>query len=642
MLTLQTISDRVLSYLEVPDGGDSTHIAAMIEHTFAYAKRVYTGKKRLNGDDLFTHVLKCLEYLLEIQPDIRTIQLCLLHDVLSYGGVQLTELQGEFGEELADLLAKYEELKKIRVKQDTAEEVDHLRQMLLVLADDVRVILVKLVTKIHGLETIQVLSKKRQHMYAKEALEVFAPIASRLGVYVLKVKLEDEAYRILRPHQYARVRAEVIALQEEFPHIIEESMEKIATLMELHDIHGMLKGRVKSIYSIARKLKQKGGIHVGELHDVFAVRALVGSKEDCYRLFGLIHGNFPPVTGRIKDYIANPKANNYQSLHTTVTNIYEDRPLRSVELQIRTYEMNEIAEYGIAAHSMYKEKGASRISNTEAWQEKLAYLNKLYSEEGGFDTATETSIGDAVEKVFVFTPRGDIKMLKRGATALDFAYAIHTEVGHTCIGVRVNGRVAPLDTVLMTGDSVEVVTRKGQEPTASSLLYVKTSSARSKIRTFLYAKQKDVFVEKGRKLLTRALAEDSLPLLDAKNTLIDPYISWIDQEPGLETRLHVLERLGKGAMGVRHVLRRVFPDHYTQRTKKLLDTAKANGKLMVDGEKDIPYELAGCCFRDGVIDTLADLDLVGYITREHKVRVHKRTCNRIQTGNPKRFVSITA
>ena len=635
MQVCERITNKVIKYLKIQKVSDKEKLLLDLKKTFAYSWEINKGHFRLNGESNFEHIVKSLDNLLVVKPDIETIELCLLHDAVSVSKVSLEIIRKNFGETIALLISKYEKLRKIQLRSDSEEEINTLRQMLLVLADDVRVILVKLASKLHGLESINGLARPKQIINAKEVLDVYAPMASRLGVYALKIRLEDAAFKILRPSAYAEIEGELKTLMQENSDIIEKSTVKLQEILRAHKLHADIKGRIKSVYSIAKKIKDKHAEHVAELHDIFALRVLVESKEDCYRLFGLIHEEYPPIPGKIKDYIALPKSNHYQSLHTTITDIYDSNPHRPVEVQIRTYAMDEIAEYGIASHNTYKE-GVKKVSKTEEWQKKLAGLNKYYSKKGRFNEEGQ-DLSRLIDKVFILTPKGEVKAMRKGCTPLDFAYAIHTDIGHRCVAAKVNNKVVPLSHTLQTGDLVEIITRKDHEPSATSLMYLKSQTSKTKLKAYLEAKMRDEYIRKGKTLLDQELKILKKPQLDSKLTLLG--------EQKLPEKESILIQIGRGALKPFMIISKMFPGiiHPREQLKEKKPEVKKVivDKLKIDGQTDVTYEFAKCCFPKGRSKVLDRGGIVGYLTLGTGVKIHKKTCKHLNSKDKDRFVTIS-
>lgn len=634
----ERIANKMAKYLELREPSAREDMTEQLRRTFLYAEEAAEGKVRKNGDTLLTHILQSAELLLLIKPDLATMQVCLLHETIKACGKEKEDLIPVVGEEVAELVVRFTNLKKVRLHAHTKEEIMQLRQMLLALADDVRVILVKLSTRLAGLMTLEAMPREKQLRIAKEMLEVYAPIAGRLGVYALKVRIEDEAFRVMHPKVYAKTEYELEVLQKKNADILEVGKKQLSLLMQEHKISGKIYGRIKSVYSTAHKMQQKHTLHAAELYDIFALRVVVQSKEDCYKLLGYIHERYPPITERLKDYIASPKANNYQSLHTSVIEMYPDNPLRPVEVQIRTRSMDDVAEYGVASHGGYKEHG-SIPDHGDLWQEKLARINKEFKRRGRILGSDSGDLSQFIHKIFAVTPKGDILTLQQGATPLDFAYAIHTDVGHRCIGATVNGRGVPLSYTLRTGDTVQVTTRENHRPSGTSLLYARTTSARAKINAYLKEEQRETFVERGRDLINAALTDVNKPPLDASMTILEPLLEQGKFRSKEKERL--LLHVGKGVTSPLSVVRKLYPDvlRIQVARKRRTSTAVDTRIWMVGEDPDIPYALAKCC-----LSRLVQQDpkeLIAYISTGHLIRIHRKDCAHIVGKPHERFLSVT-
>ncbi|MFN7160278.1 MAG: RelA/SpoT family protein [Candidatus Gracilibacteria bacterium] len=598
-----------------------------LKKTFEFAYEIYLPYKRKNGEPVFQHVIRSLENLMLVHPDISTIQLCLLHEVFERDLATQDEIKERFGEVVCKLVCHFTELSKVRLNSSHPDQVENLRQMLLVLADDIRVILVKLSTRLEGMATVSELAPEKQRRIANEILEIYGPISARLGVYALKTRLEDAAFEILEPEMYQKIKSTLETELKENADIIEVCKQQIQHVLKQHRMKGTVHGRVKSIYSIAFKMKDKHLEHVSELYDIFALRVIVPTKEDCYRIFGYIHEHCFPIAKRIKDYISLPKTNQYQSLHTTVTGLYPKNPLRPVEIQIRTQWMDDIAEYGIASHSVYKERGNGKNESYEEWQKRLAELNKDFATKGRFLENESKEVGQLIERVFVVATNGEIKGLPKGATPLDFAYALDPEIGAHCASAKVNGSIVPLSYSLKTGDVVEIITRADHLPTNTSLLYAHTLFARKKIKNYLYALHRDVYVRDGKKRLQQQLIELHLPRLEDNLELLSKYFKDL-KEHTLHEKEDILFKIGCGELKTLNVIRKMFPDAFVHEINED-DTAvyhnAQNDTVEIGGHSGIHFWYAGCCNAKNAHAN--NQELVAYINQRHQIRLHRKDCH---------------
>ncbi len=604
-----------------------------IDDTYAFAYKHLGHAMRKSGESYLDHAHRSVLLLLEVRPSLQTIQLCLLHDIPKMVEHWEKDVLKVFGQKSVVRLKKFWAIRKIHDFSDSNDDMEVLREMLLVLADDIEVIMVKLVTRLDSMTTVSSMPRSKQKKIATEVLYIFAPIASRMGMYGLKIRLEDEAFKLLWPKTYARVDAERTALIKKNSTLLDEAKEKLSKIMLTQGISGSIYHRIKNVYSIARKLQKKGFTHVAEIHDFFALRFILSTKEECYKLLGYIHEYFPPVPGRIKDYIALPKANRYMSLHTTVLGLYSRNPSRSVEIQLRTKDMDEIAEYGIASHVNYKD--GIKEKAVVSWQNKLADFSRSFSETGQIDTLTEKNdkgFQDIFEKIYVLTPAGEIITLPKGATALDFAYSVHTDIGHGCVAAKVNGEVAALDAVLNSGDRVDITTRKGQKPSASFLLYVRTASARNKIRQYFRSLDHSQIERRGRELLQRYLVGQK------SNLSSDAFLSlYIDKHKGKKSRSLLISEIGSGELLPKTMYRSVVGvKKKAPKVNKMRATANTR-KLVIAGSPYMPFTVAGCC--TGKIEELSGDDLIAYLNVRQEIRVHRKTCPHLGK-DPKRMLQV--
>jgi GTP diphosphokinase / guanosine-3',5'-bis(diphosphate) 3'-diphosphatase len=456
---------------------------AYINKVHEFAKNAHAGQTRYSGEPYINHAVRAAETLISLGADTQTIAAAILHDSIEDCDVSLETIQDKFGKEVASLVVGVSKLGVIKY-QGHAQYADNMRHLFFAVATDVRVILIKLSDRLDNIRTLEYVPKHKQRRIALETLEIYAPIAHRLGMGLLKAELEDRAFFFAYPEEYKRVEKLLIERGDERKRHIEKIYKSLAKGLVKRNVHDVsVSYRIKNMYSIERKLLQKN-MDVAKVYDIYALRVIAKSADDCYRLLGIIHNMWKPLPGRFKDYIANPKINGYQSLHTTV--FIGDGGI--AEIQIRTQEMHEEAEYGIASHLLYKESGVTKKNKMRAAQlEWLSKVKELHHE--GQDTPDEflnnLKLDFFEERVFAFTPRGDVISLPKGGTALDFAYAIHSEIGNHTSGVRVNGKLVALGTPLKNQDIVEIATKDGNHPTRKWLDYVMTSIARKYIKNYL-------------------------------------------------------------------------------------------------------------------------------------------------------------
>ncbi len=614
-LRFEDVLDRMESYLPALD-------EELLRHAYVFAATRHQGQVRRSGEPYLTHPLSVAWILAEMELDEVAVTAGLLHDILEDTDTTEEELEREFGPVVTRVVAA---LTKISTYESTfnareATLAENFRRLLLASADDVRVILVKLADRLHNMRTLEHMPPPRQRAIARETLEIYAPIANRLGIGAIKRELEDLCFHYLYPKEEERLRREL----EDRRAVVDRWYRRIEG--ELHDllarqgIEGTIQGRVKHLYSIWQKLRRRG-VDIANVFDFLAFRIIVETVADCYAVMGLVHQTWPPVPGRIKDYIAIPKPNAYQSLHTTVLGP-EGHPF---EIQIRTREMHEIAEHGIAAHWQYKEAG----SEVPAEDGRVAWLRSLLDTTEGVsprEFLDSLRVDLYPEEVYCFTPKGDVFSFPRGATVLDFAYRVHTEVGHRCAGARINGRWVPLRTRLGNGDVVEVVTSPQQTPRRDWLDWVVTSRARTKIRSFLKRREREHAVEVGRRLLEREARRHGLSL---RALLEDPRLPDLGAAQGIgRTADEIVAAVGFGRVEasslVTSLLREAGPARRRRRAARAEGARGPGDYLEVTGGADLLVYLARCC------SPVPGEEIVGYVTRGRGVAVHAASCPNVR------------
>jgi GTP pyrophosphokinase len=572
-----------------------------------------------------------------LRLDTATIAAALLHDVVEDTSIPLAEIEQEFGPEVARIVDGVTKLTALQLRSDEepltnareAESAENLRKMFLAMAEDLRVVLVKLADRLHNMQTLQSLRPDKQRRIAQETLEIYAPLANRLGIWEIKWQLEDLSFRYLEPEQYKRVARSLAQRRGERETYVEEAVTAVRDELERHNIHAEVLGRPKHLYSIYNKMQERGA-DLSQIYDLLAVRVIVETIPECYNALGIVHGNWHPLPGQIDDYIATPKESGYQSLHTTV--VYAGKPL---EIQIRTREMHQIAEYGVAAHWRYKEgkRQDTKFDNKIAWLRQLMDWHKDVA--GGAMTFVDSLRTDVFQQqVYIFTPKGEIKELPTGATPLDFAYRIHTEIGHRCVGAKVNARLVPLTHHLQNGDIVEIITSKtSRGPSRDWLIpaygYLQTANAREKVRQWFRKAARDENVIQGRELLDRELKR-----LGLSNVKLED----------IATAFHY-ERLDDffAAMGYGDV----HPQQLASRLSGLLpkpeaplppmptSTGERMGGVRVNGVGDLFTRLARCC------NPVPGDSVVGFITRGRGVTVHRDDCSSVlNEDEPERLVEV--
>ncbi|HEY4413665.1 MAG TPA: bifunctional (p)ppGpp synthetase/guanosine-3',5'-bis(diphosphate) 3'-pyrophosphohydrolase [Gaiellaceae bacterium] len=617
----------------------------LIVRAFTFAAKAHEGQQRRSGEPFIMHPVGVATICAGLRLDEQTIAAALLHDVVEDTGADLATVRAEFGDEIAALVDGVTKLTRVQFQSREQAEAENYRKMVVAMAEDVRVILVKLADRLHNLRTIEYLGRQKQVQKSKEALEVYAPLAHRLGIHALKWELEDLAFQTLHPRKYEEIKTMVAERRADREGHVAEAADVLQRELQKVDIPVDISGRAKHFYSIYDKMAKRGR-EFNEIYDLTAMRVTVERNgdegtRDCYGALGLIHSLWKPMPGRFKDYVAMPKFNGYRSLHTTVIGP-EGRPL---EIQVRTREMHETAEFGIAAHWAYKRKGKSSADKEWfAWVEQLMDIHEDETDSREFVKSFRTDLFD--EEVFVFTPKGEVKTLPAGATPIDFAYAVHTDVGHRTVGAKVNGRIVPLHYKLVSGDRVEVLTSKsGRGPSRDWLSLVESSRARNKIRQFFSREQKEDLEAKGRETLEHALKAQNLPYRKLAGSAV---LAGVIRETGFKKAEDFYLALGSGKLTagsiVNKVLQRLKTEEVAEeeaitprkRPKARDALASATYGINVVGVEDVLVRLAKCC------TPVPGDPIVGYISLGRGITIHREDCPNAKAlmRNPERFTAV--
>jgi GTP pyrophosphokinase len=616
----------------------------LIRRAFEYAELHHRGQTRRSGEEFVHHPLGVAHICAGLHLDDATIASALLHDVIEDTDADLDELRAEFGPEIAQLVEGVTKLTRISFQSREQAEAENYRKMIVAMAQDVRVILIKLADRLHNMRTIEYLGKQKQVQKAKETLEVYAPLAHRLGIHALKWELEDLSFQILHPRKYAEITAMVADRRADREHQVAKAAEIFAAELEKVDIPADISGRAKHFYSIYDKMAKKGR-EFNEIYDLTAMRVIVERSgeegtRDCYGALGLIHSLWKPMPGRFKDFVAMPKLNRYRSLHTTVIGP-EGTPL---EIQVRTREMHEEAEYGVAAHWLYKRgRGGKGDDEWLAWVKTLMDWQADETDAAEYMRTLRTDLFD--DEVYVFTPKGEVKTLPANATPIDFAYAVHTDVGHRTVGAKVNGRIVPLHYRLKNGDFVEILTSKsGRGPSRDWMSLAASSRARNKIRQWFQRETRGETEQKGRDALDQALKAQNLPYRKLQGSSV---LAQVIRELGFKKAEDFYLALGAGKIGtgqvVNKVLQRLKTEEVAEEPAITLKPAKARSAvtgdsmgIVVPGVPDVLVRLAKCCTPvpgDGI---------VGYISLGRGITIHRRDCPNVRSlmRNPERFTPV--
>jgi len=628
-----SIEQRFEALLKHVQANRPSEDVALIRKAWEFCVRHHAGQMRASGEPYIIHPLEVAEVLAEMKLDSTAIAAGLLHDAVEDTPATGAEVDAEFGPQVAHIVEGVTKIDKIQFANREDRQAENVRKMLLAMVSDVRVVLIKLADRLHNMRTLQHLKPDRQEAIARETLDIYAPLAHRLGMGKVRGELEDLAFRYTDPVSFEQISAAVEARRTEGEQFLRNVEDMLVDQLRENNIQARVEWRIKRNYSIYQK-QERSKVAFDQVYDLLAIRVITQDVASCYAVFGLIHTLWRPVPGRIKDFIAIPRANRYQSLHTTVLGDGGHQ----FEVQIRTEEMHRIAEEGIAAHWKYKAGGAAVTARDEErlnWIRQLVEWQKEMTDPNEFLSSLKMDLYP--DEVYTFTPKGKVVVVPADGTPVDFAYTIHTEVGHTCVGAKVNGRQVPLRTKLKTGDVVEIVTQKDHKPSRDWLTFVKSPRARNKIKHWLNEDQRVRSIETGRKLLEREAKKYKVPM----SQIDDRDLGRIANEYGVATAADLLATLGQGKHSAHQVLGKLAPGFNTQQDAETgAETAKpgeagmseavrklhlsGSDSLQVEGQDDLLVYRARCC------NPIRGEEIVGYVTRGKGVAVHARSCPNVQ------------
>ena len=628
MIRINDIIDKVLE--TNPDAD-----LDIIDRAYIYSARVHDGQIRLSGEPYLSHPLEVAYILACMKLDSGSIAAALLHDVIEDTHATAEDIQKIFGDQVLHVVSGVTKLSVLKFDSTEHRQAENIRKMLLAMADDIRVILIKLADRLHNMRTLQYHNIEKQKKIAKETLDIYAPLAARLGIYWIKKELEDASFKYLLPEDYSKIRALVNKDIEDRESYVESVKKLISEKLTENHLKGEILGRYKHFYSIHQKMVNQN-LPFEEVYDIIAFRIILDTIPNCYEALGLVHALWKPVPKKIKDYISVPKPNMYQSLHTTVIGPHGER----IEIQIRTKEMDEVAEAGIAAHWSYKEgrKGDENVAKKFAWIQNIIENQENINNPDEF--LENVRIDLFPDEVYIFTPRGEIKSLPRGATPVDFAYLIHSEVGNQCVGAKVNGRMVPLKTELQTGNIVEIITSKNHHPSKDWLNFVKTVKARSRIRQWIKTQEKERSLTLGREMCDKAFRKYQLNL----NSLIrSEKMEEVVAHFNFKSVDDLLASVGYGKTTPLQVVRKFIPKTEPEEETgsifgklmgKVVRKKKENSGILVKGIDDVLIKFGKCC-RPVPGDAIT-----GYITQGFGVTIHRTTCKNALKMNPERQIDV--
>jgi GTP pyrophosphokinase len=630
-MTLDDLLDKVRAY-------SPTASLDPIERAYAFSARVHEGQRRQSGEPYLIHPMQVASIIADLRLDVPSVATGLLHDTVEDTLATHDEVQQRFGEEIADLVDGVTKIGQISFTSREEKQAENFRKMLLAMAKDIRVILIKLADRTHNMRTLGHLRPEKQVEIAQETLDIYAPLAHRLGIYGMKSELEDSALRFLHPEVYYQLKRAVAKKRAEREKYIREVIAVLERKLVEAGLDGAeVHGRPKHFYSIYQKMQAQNLLY-DQIYDLIAFRILVDSVGECYEALGVVHASWRPVPGRFKDHVAVPKTNAYQSLHTTVIGPYGER----IEIQIRTREMHRVAEYGIAAHWRYKMPGSGAPVDTDqrfAWlRQMLEWQHHLSDPDEFLRTVKEDLFSD---EVFVFTPKGDLLNFPVGSTVIDFAYRIHSEVGRHCAGARVNGKLVPLRYQLQSGDTVEIVTTASQVPSKDWLKLVKTSRAKARIRTYIKGQQSQRSIAVGREILDRDLTRHHLDLAGLRR---DGRLARLLKELEVADEETLLADVGYGKLTTQQVLSRLFPEEELERRREQKEGAlqrlmrlvsrQPKSGVRVSGVEDMLVRFGKCC------QPLPGERIAGFITRGRGVTIHAFDCPKVLETDPQRRIDV--
>jgi len=629
MVRLDDIIEKVLLYNPSADFD-------VLRKAYVFSAKVHQGQVRLSGEPYLTHPMEVAGILADLKMDVPSIVTGLLHDTIEDTLTTAEELETLFGDEIVNLVDGVTKIGKIIFRTSEERQAENFRKMLLAMARDIRVILVKLADRLHNMRTLEFQPESRRRRIAQETLDIYAPLANRLGISWLKSELEDLSFRYLHSDIFQELASKVAKRRKERQKYVEDVKKSIQSKLQEQGIVGEVSGRSKHLYSIYLKMERQG-IDFDQVYDLIAFRIIVENIRECYGALGIIHSTWKPIPGRFKDYIAMPKANMYQSLHTTVIGPFGER----MEVQIRTQEMHSVAEEGIAAHWKYKEKGSAvtgRDDKRFGWLRQLLEWQQELKDSREFMDSVKVDLFP--EEVYVFTPRGDVKELPKGSTPVDFAYSVHTDIGQRCVGAKINGKLVPLKTQLNNGDIVEVTTSPNQTPSKDWLKFVRTSKARNKIRQWIKTEQREKSIELGKDLLEKELRKYGFSLNRALGS--EAAVEAVE-DLGFHSAEDLMASLGYGKVPLGQIIHRLVPAEKLKteapkpgRIGQVLEKIrkKPSSAIKIHGVEDIMVRFAKCC------NPLPGDPVIGFITRGRGVTVHTTDCPHSLEGDPERRIEV--
>ncbi|WP_031482135.1 RelA/SpoT family protein [Maridesulfovibrio frigidus] len=638
MIRINEITDVVSTYIDDPD-------LDLIRRAYVFSARAHEGQVRLSGEPYLSHPLHVAKILADMRLDEPTVAAGLLHDTVEDTDATIDDIADLFGEEVADIVDGVTKIGMMDFESKAIAKAENIRKMILAMAEDIRVLMVKLADRLHNMSTLDFQKNYKQLLIAQETLDIYSPLANRLGLYMVKRDLEDLCLYYLKPDIFQNITDGLERQHTLGKEYVDKVLGLLQDVLKSNELTGSIYGRTKHKYSIYNKMVRQG-LELDQVHDIIAFRVIVDSVKECYAVLGLVHSMWMPVSGRFKDYISIPKANMYQSLHTTVVGPEGER----IEIQIRTAEMQKVAEYGVAAHWQYKESGTSaskqnRDAERFSWLRQIMDWQRELEDPREFMSSLRFDLFN--DEVYIFTPGGDIQELPDGATPVDFAYSIHTDVGNHCTGAKVNGRLVPLTTALKNGDTVEIFTDKKRKPSRDWLKFVKTAKARTRIKHYIRTEERERSIRLAKEMLEK---EGRRMNLNVPKAIKDGYFVMLADEFSCGNVDDLLSNVGYSRITPRKVLRRLYavinniegeeevPDVHPQQTPEEKDKDKAKdigNAIEIEGVDNVLIRFAGCC------TPLPGEPIIGYISRGRGVAVHSATCPNVKSLEEERLLNVS-
>ncbi|HOM28061.1 MAG TPA: bifunctional (p)ppGpp synthetase/guanosine-3',5'-bis(diphosphate) 3'-pyrophosphohydrolase [Deltaproteobacteria bacterium] len=619
---INDIIDEISTY--VPDSG-----LRLVEKAYVFSARVHQGQTRLNGEPYLNHPLEVAYIVAQMRLDVVSVAAALLHDTIEDSLTKREDIKAEFGEEVASVVDGLTKISRIDFRSEEEKQAENFRKMILAMSKDLRVLLIKLIDRLHNMRTLAFHTRQNQLRIARETLDIYAPLANRLGIHWLQTELENLSFMYLEPEDYRILKAKMDSIAREKEDYLRNFMARVRLKLEEAGIKSDIKSRIKHIYSVYQKLKRQN-ISLSNVYDVLGIRIIVDTEAECYAALGVIHGSWKPIQQRIKDFIAQPKPNGYKSLHTTVIGPGGDR----IEIQIRTREMDSVANDGIAAHWLYKDYAKthddakfdpSKETHELSWLRRLLESHRELKNPRDFLRSVKLDLYP--EEVFVFTPKGEVFQFPVGATPLDFAYSVHTQLGHQCIGAKVNGQIVKLNYELKSGDVVEILRSSKQHPSKDWLRIAKTSRAKNKIQAWLRAQEREQGIALGREMVEKKLK--------AVHPEQDVDLESIAKVFAYKSTDDFLAAIGFGRLSVNHVLNKLYPDYQKKKARSQAAEKKAEGaSVVVKGVDNLLIRFAKCC------RPIPGDDIVGFITRGKGITVHRSTCQYASEIDSQRMIPV--